>query len=319
MLRFILLGLAAAAFFSTTFILNRAMSLSGGHWVWSASLRYAYMALFLIFWVLLRTGPRRLLEILQLFRRHVLFWVIAGTIGFGVFYSMLCYAADHAPAWILAATWQSTILATPVVLFFFGRRVPPHGVLFALLIFAGIVLVNSEQAEGQIELENILMGVLPVLAAAFAYPIGNQMLNTARHGGQGPIPPILSPVLHDASSCVLLMTLGSVPFWFLLIAASSPPPPTPDQWVHTALVALFSGVIATSIFYKARNATTSPIVLAAVDATQAGEVGFSLLGEILLLGGAPPNLLGSLGLILMVAGLVSYSLREIWETPGRLS
>ena len=47
MLRLMLLGLAAGMFFSATFILNRAMSLEGGHWYWSAALRYAYMIAFL--------------------------------------------------------------------------------------------------------------------------------------------------------------------------------------------------------------------------------------------------------------------------------
>ena len=42
-----LLGLTAGMFFSATFIFNRAMSLEGGHWYWSAALRYAYMVAFL--------------------------------------------------------------------------------------------------------------------------------------------------------------------------------------------------------------------------------------------------------------------------------
>ena len=42
MLRLITYGLLAAFFFSSTFVLNRAMSLGGGHWVWSAALRYGY-------------------------------------------------------------------------------------------------------------------------------------------------------------------------------------------------------------------------------------------------------------------------------------
>jgi len=37
-------GLLAAALFSVTFVLNRSMSLSGGHWAWSAALRYVDMA-----------------------------------------------------------------------------------------------------------------------------------------------------------------------------------------------------------------------------------------------------------------------------------
>ena len=43
MVKLILLGLLAGAFFSSTFILNELMSNAGGHWFWSASLRYIFM------------------------------------------------------------------------------------------------------------------------------------------------------------------------------------------------------------------------------------------------------------------------------------
>ena len=52
MARTVLLGALAALFFSSTFILNRAMSLEGGHWVWAASLRYAFMLPILVLWTL---------------------------------------------------------------------------------------------------------------------------------------------------------------------------------------------------------------------------------------------------------------------------
>jgi hypothetical protein len=38
----ILLGLVSALFFSTTFVVNRAIGLAGGHWIWTAVLRYAW-------------------------------------------------------------------------------------------------------------------------------------------------------------------------------------------------------------------------------------------------------------------------------------
>jgi len=46
-MQIILIGVLAALFFSSTFVLNRAMSLDGGHWVWSAGLRYFWMLGFL--------------------------------------------------------------------------------------------------------------------------------------------------------------------------------------------------------------------------------------------------------------------------------
>ena len=39
----ILLGLTASLLFSVTFILNRLMSIEGGNWIWSSSLRFYWM------------------------------------------------------------------------------------------------------------------------------------------------------------------------------------------------------------------------------------------------------------------------------------
>ena len=38
----IALGILASLFFAVTFILNHAMEMQGGSWLWSASLRYFY-------------------------------------------------------------------------------------------------------------------------------------------------------------------------------------------------------------------------------------------------------------------------------------
>ncbi|MCY8260530.1 multidrug resistance efflux transporter family protein, partial [Bacillus spizizenii] len=43
----IVIGILASLFFAVTFILNRAMELSGGSWLWSASLRFIFMVPFL--------------------------------------------------------------------------------------------------------------------------------------------------------------------------------------------------------------------------------------------------------------------------------
>src|SRR5512145_1787560 len=102
------LGLLAAALFSVTFILNRAVSLHGGHWAWSAALRYGDMALLLSAWVALRRGPGHLLLVLRAFGRRLPFWLCTGGVGCGIFYAGCCFAADHAPGWVVAATWQIT-------------------------------------------------------------------------------------------------------------------------------------------------------------------------------------------------------------------
>ncbi len=40
----IALGILASLFFAVTFILNHAMEMQGGSWLWSASLRYFFYA-----------------------------------------------------------------------------------------------------------------------------------------------------------------------------------------------------------------------------------------------------------------------------------
>ncbi|MGL4651519.1 MAG: multidrug resistance efflux transporter family protein, partial [Caldilineaceae bacterium] len=242
MARLLGLGLLAALFFSSTFVLNRAMSLQGGHWVWSAALRYGY-TLLLITLGLVVGGRRALLgRVWREYLAHWPFWTLAGGLGFGVFYTGITVAASWAPGWVVATTWQVTILMTPLVLLAFGRRVPVRGVLFALLIFVGILLVNAEQfASGGATRESLLLGVLPVLVAAVAYPAGMHLVWEARirsgESAQPPtharwIPQVDVMVLDQPFARVLLLVLGSLPWWVALWAIVRPPPPSADQWFN---------------------------------------------------------------------------------------
>lgn len=303
-MKIIFIGVLAAMFFSSTFVLNRAMSLGGGHWVWSASLRYFWMVL-LLGGGLLAVRPRLLTRTLKLFVRHWAFFILAGSIGFGVFYALITFSASYTPGWVVATTWQTTILATPLVLLAFGRKVPLRALLLTGIVFAGVLLVNVEQGEAR-PWSDILLGALPVLVAAFAYPFGNQLVWEAGRGGLRWMPAIKDPAMVNAFSRVLLLTLGSLPLWAVLVAVTMPPPPSAGQVVNTALVALFSGVAATSLFLYARHLARSAAQLAAVDCTQSMEVVFSLAGEMALLGGVLPGPLGWVGLLLTIVGLMLY-------------
>ena len=299
----VLIGLCGSAFFSGTFIVNRAIGLAGGHWIWTASLRYAWVLVFFLPWFLARGT---LGEVLTEFRRHWRFWVVAGTIGYGIFYSGLAYASTQAPGWIVACTMQSTILATPLVLRAFGARVRAGGIALLAITFIGIVLVNLDR-RGDATLTEAL-GVLPVLVAACAYPTGNQLMQEGRNGGRGPIPALTAPITADAAARVLLMTMGSVPYWLVLLLLPHPPLPSTQQVYGTAIVALCATVIGTSLFLKARQGVgRDPNGIAKVDATQAGYTVFSLTGEVALLGALLPGWLGWAGLVLVLAGLACYT------------
>jgi len=305
MKRLLAIGVLSAFFFSSTFVLNRAMSLQGGHWVWTASLRYGYMLVLLSLWLLV-TGQAHILRgAVREFRSHCLFWTVAGGIGFGIFYALLSFSASFAPGWVVATTWQSTILASPLVLLLFGKRVPARGLLFTLLIFSGIVLVTIEQATTTAPRE-LLLGFLAVITAAFAYPLGNQLVWEARHGTSARVPRITGPAIDNSIGRVLLLVMGSLPFWIVLIVVTNPPPPSAGQLINTAIVAVFSGVVATSLFLKARHHASTPYELAAVDSTQSTEVLFALLGEVMFLQGAYPGMTASAGIVAVVAGLVLY-------------
>ncbi|MBK9780765.1 MAG: multidrug resistance efflux transporter family protein [Anaerolineales bacterium] len=303
--RLISLGSLAALFFSSTFVINRALSLQGGHWAWTASLRFGFMLVMLILILLATQGEKALADVKDVFLKHWLFWVVAGSIGFGVFYSLITFSSQYAAGWVVATTWQTTILATPIVLLFFGHSVPRKGLIFTGIIFTGIVLVNVEHAS-MTSLHEVLLSALPVLGAAFAYPIGNQLVWESRKGKHPRLPHIQHPILENAFARVLLLTLGSLPFWAGLLLFTSPSPPGSGQLVSTALVALLSGVIATTLFLNARHLAHKPYEVSAVDSTQSLEVVFSLLGEIIFLNGVFPGWVGLVGIALTVIGLVAY-------------
>jgi len=228
----------------------------------------------------------------------------AGGIGFGAFYALICFSADHAPGWIVATTWQFTIIATLVVLMAFGRRFPKRVWAFSGIVFFGVCMVNLSQGDLADPMQ-LVCRALPVLVAAFCYPVGNQLVWEARFGNRW-LPDIRDPELEHPFVKVLLMSLGSVPFWCVLVAVCHPPPPSSGQMANTALVALFSGVIATSLFLFARNESKTGSHLAAVDATQSSEVIFTLAGEILILGAALPDFSGVVGILVTIAGLVLF-------------
>lgn len=71
--------------------------------------------------------------------------------------------------------------------------------------------------------------------------------------------------MDNAFGRVLLLTLGSLPFWGVVVLVTQPPPPTTDQWLMTAAVALLSGIVATSLFVYARHLAQNAYEVAAVE------------------------------------------------------
>jgi len=191
MIKLILLGLLAGAFFSSTFILNELMSSAGGHWFWSASLRYVFMLLIITAIITMQHGFGRIKALMRIFLQHWGFWCVTGSIGFGLFYTGICYAADHVAGWVVAATFMFTVVASLLVLLAFGQRFDKKFIVYAVIVFIGVALVNISEGLHAASITDavpmsdmLLYGALPALIAAFSYPIGNQLVWQASHNAR---------------------------------------------------------------------------------------------------------------------------------------
>lgn len=103
----LVLGIIASFFFAFTFILNRSMNLSGGHFLWSASLRYIFMLPML--YLLLAPG-KKIKPVVDSIKKNPVYWLVYSTIGFGFFYFFVTLASVFGESWLVAALWQLTIV-----------------------------------------------------------------------------------------------------------------------------------------------------------------------------------------------------------------
>jgi drug/metabolite transporter (DMT)-like permease len=306
-MRPIILGICAALFFSFTFILNRAMDLSGGSWIWSASLRYIFMLPFLFLIVI---GRKNVQPLFQEMRKQPGKWLLWSFVGFVLFYAPLSFAAAYGPGWLIASTWQLTIISGSLLVPFFYEtietpdglvkvrgKIPFAGLTMSLIILCGIVFMQIEQSSG-LTVKDILLGIVPVLIASFAYPLGNRKMMEICQGRL------------DAYQRVLGMTMASFPFWLLLscYGVATVGLPSGGQTVQSLIVAISSGVIATVLFFRATDIVQGDMhKLAAVEATQSMEVLFTVIGEIIFLGTSIPSLFSWIGMFLVIIGMILHS------------
>lgn len=296
----IAIGILAAFFFGFTFIFNHSMELEGGSWLWSASLRYFFMLPFLIAIVWMRGGFKPLTEEV---RQAPVPWLGWSFVGFVLFYAPLTFAAAFGPGWLVSGTWQFTIVAgvllAPLFLSVTGERhkIPLISLAISAVILMGICLIQVPQANTA-SLQTVLLGVLPVIVAAFAYPLGNRKMMDVCNGRL------------DTFQRVLGMTIASMPAWIVMAvwALLTVGLPSGSQVFQCLLVAVSSGVIATTLFFIATDrAREDQGKLAAVEATQSTEVLFVMAGEMLLLGIALPSSIALAGVGVIIVGMVMHS------------
>ena len=302
-MREIALGIFAALFFAVTFILNRSMDLEGGSWLWSASLRYFFMLPFLILLVHFRKGWKPLAHEMK---SQPSKWLLWSFVGFVLFYAPLTFAASFGPGWLISGTWQLTIVAgvllAPLFVLKQGnqtirQKIPIVSLLISCIILFGIVLIQVPQAQS-VSFEVLILGIVPVFIAAFAYPLGNRKMMEVVDGRL------------DSYQRVLGMTIASLPAWIVLaiIALFTVGLPSMSQTIQSLIVALSSGVIATVLFFIATDRVRgNQGKLAAVEATQSTEVLFAIIGEMILLSIPLPETISLIGIAIIVIGMLLHS------------
>lgn len=302
-MREILLGILASLFFAVTFILNRSMEISGGSWIWSSSLRYFFMLPFLFIIVYYRKG---LTPTYKEIKSAPAAWFLWSFVGFVLFYAPLTFAAAYGPGWLISGMWQFTIVAgvllAPLFLIkmenrIIKQKIPVVSLFISLLILVGIILIQIPNTD-TVNLQMIFLGILPVLIAAFAYPLGNRKMMEHLNGRL------------DTFQRVLGMTVASMPTWILMgiYAIFTVGLPSSSQVFQSFIVAVSSGVIATILFFMATDRVRNHQgKLAAVEATQSTEIIFVIIGEMFLLHVPLPAPIALIGLGIIILGMFLHS------------
>ncbi len=302
------LSLASSLFFTQTYLLNRAIASDGGHWAWTASLRYLITLPLLLALMPWQGGTA---PVLRAIRAHPWAWLRCGAIGFVLFYLMLSYAADRGPSWLVAGGFQFTVVAgmlcAPFLYDDARRRVPRAALGVGLVVLAGVLLMQVGYADGLDRSGWILL--LCVLAAATLYPLGNRLLllHLERTGEE-----------LNATQRVFGMTLASQPLWLLVAAFAwqqSGAPPA-SQVLLAGGVALSAGVVATILFFQATGMVRdNPAALGAAEAMQAAELLITTVLGVAFLHEAWPTGLALWGAVVVMAGIAGFA--WVVARPGK--
>ncbi|MGB3463147.1 multidrug resistance efflux transporter family protein [Rhodanobacter lindaniclasticus] len=294
------LALCSALFFTLTYVLNRSLVAGGGHWAWAVILRYLLTLPLLAVVLPLQGG---LGELPRELRRHARPWLRWSAVGFVLFGVPLTWAASSGPSWLVAGSFQTTVLAGPLLAPLIyrdeRRRLAWRTLALGALIVAGVFALQWGHAQGHLRAGGWL-AIGAVVLSAFAYPLGNRQL-----------------LLHleqcgtrlNAVQRVFGMTLCSWPLWlaFALVAWFAVGPPSLREALLAGGVALSSGTIATILFFRATDMVRrEPTALAAVEAMQAAELLFATLLGVLFLGEAWPHGYAAFGALAIIVGIALF-------------
>ncbi|GAB3812408.1 DMT family transporter [Pontibacter rugosus] len=307
----IAIGSLACLFFSSTYILNSFLSAKGGHWAWTVGLRSFFLMLLLL---VLLSAKGQLKHLLFVMQQNLQVWLLWGGVAFGLSYFFLTYAASFGPGWLVAGVFQFTIVAGILLCPFLYKdhraKIPMKALLISLVIMVGIAFMQWSQKGGSYTTQQLWWCIGLVLIAAFIWPLSNRklLLYVEESGHE------LSAIQRVAGTAI-----GSLPFQLLMMGYGyfQAGLPGQEQLFTVLLISISSGVIGCILFFKAMHlARLDASSMAAVEATQSIEILVTVVGEVLLLGIPWPNLNGSIGMLLIVVGLILYSLpsrKNVWS------
>lgn len=106
-------------------------------------------------------------------------------------------------SWLAAATWQLTIVAGVLLTPLFGKRIPIRNLGWSVLVLAGVFMMQVPHLK-RMEVRTVLFTLVPILVAAFSYPLGNRKMMA------------LCPAGMTTLEQVYGMTLCSMPFWIFM-------------------------------------------------------------------------------------------------------
>ena len=259
------LGLCSALFFTMTYVLNRVAASAGGDWAWTATLRYLVTLPLLLPLLPWQGGAT---PVWRAIRRHPWAWLRCSAIGFGAFYLLLSFAAASGPSWLVAGSFQFTVVAgilcAPLLYRDARRRIPRAALLVAVVILAGVLLLHLERS-------------------------GERLNATQRVFGMT----LASQPLWWAVAAWAWTRSGA--------------PPADQVWLATG-VALSAGVIATILFFQATGMVRdNPTALGGVEAMQGSELLFAILIGVLFLDEPLPGAAGMAGAALIVGGILAFA------------
>ena len=297
----VVVALLSALFFTATYVLNRATVDAGGHWAWTAALRYLFTLPLLMPLMPWQGGMRPVWRAILAAPGA---WLLWSGIGFVLFYLLLAWAAASGPSWLIAGSFQFTVIAgmliAPLLYDDARARIPRAALAVGVLIVGGVLLMQLGHAQGRLDAK-AWMALACVLTSAVAYPLGNRglLLHLERRG-----------IELNATQRVFGLTLASQPAWLgiAVFAGMWAGRPSPSQLLLAFGVALSAGVIATILFFQATGMVRdNPTALGAVEAMQAAEVVFAAVLGALFLHEAWPRGLALWGGALVVAGIVAFA------------